>query len=195
MAAGGSLVLGCMSRDTNAAASTPAPLRPNAWIRINTDASIIIALAESEMGQGVLTAMPMLVAEELEADWTRVRVEGRSWTQPMVGRAPVVVAVVRDGWRPLREAGAAARAMLIAAATRTWKGSPAQCRARDSVVFHAASWRRTTYGELAAIVAGVAVPNTVQLKDTFDFRVIRKSIPRLDTPAKVDGSAVFGMDV
>lgn len=93
MAAGGSLVLGCMSRDTNAAASTPVPLRSSAWIRINTDASIIIALAESEMGQGVLTAMPMLVAEELEADWTRVRVEGRSWTRPMVGRAPVVVAV------------------------------------------------------------------------------------------------------
>jgi hypothetical protein len=93
MAAGGSLVLGCMSRDTNAEASTPVPFRPNAWIRINTDGSIIIALAESEMGQGVLTAMPMLVAEELEADWTRVRVERAPWTRPMAGRAPVVVAV------------------------------------------------------------------------------------------------------
>lgn len=83
--------------------------------------------------------------------------------------------------------------MLIAAAARTWKVSPAQCRARDSVVFHAASGRRATYGELAAITAGVPVPNTARLTDTFDFRVIGKSVPRLDTPAKVDGSIVFGL--
>ena len=108
MAAGGSLVLGCMSRDTNAAASTPVPLRSSAWIRINTDASIIIALAESEMGQGVLTAMPMLVAEELEADWTRERVE-QTLLDPAYGwQGTGGSRSVRDGWRPLREAGAAA---------------------------------------------------------------------------------------
>lgn len=173
---------------------------PNAWIRIGSDDTVTLRVASSEMGQGVYTAIPMLLAEELECDWARIRVEtapaAKEYTNPIIGQQLTGGSTaVRAFYMPLRQAGATAREMLVAAAALKWKVPEQSCRARSGAVVHAASGRRAKFGSLATRAAKLPVPKAVLLKEPGEFRLLGKSMPRLDTPAKVNGSAVFGQDV
>src|SRR5207248_5402242 len=173
----------------------PAPFKPNAWIEITPDGAVTIWTGRSEMGQGVRTAMPMIVAEELEADWTRVRV-AQADADPAYGdQFTVGSRSVRSGFEPLRKAGAAAREMLIGAAALTWNVPRDACRARNGMVEHVPTGRRLGYGDLAARAATLAVPADPPLKSPSEFRLLGASMPRVDTPDKASGTAVFGMDV
>ena len=177
-----------------------AAFAPNAWIRITADDQVTVIVDRSEMGQGVMTALPMLVAEELEADWGRIATEfapaDPAYANPILGRqATGGSTAVRGAWRPLREACAAAREMLVAAAAGRWGVEAAACEAREQAVHHAESGRSATYGELAAAAAEQPVPEAVLLKERRDFRLIGTPQDRLDAPAKVDGTARFGLDV
>ena len=169
--------------------------KPNAWIEIRPDGAVTIWTGRSEMGQGVRTAMPMIVAEELEADWTRVRV-AQADADPAYGdQFTVGSRSVRSGFEPLRKAGAAAREMLIGAAALTWNVPRDACRARNGTVEHVPTGRRLGYGDLTARAATLPVPSDPPLKPTSEFRILGKRMPRLDTPDKVSGAAVFGLDV
>jgi len=143
----------------------------------------------------VRTAMPMIVAEELEADWTRVRV-AQADADPAYGdQFTVGSRSIRSGFEPLRKAGAAAREMLIGAAALTWNVPREACRARNGMVEHVPTGRRLGYGDLAARAATLPVPADPPLKSPTEFRILGKRMPRVDTPDKVDGQAVFGLDV
>lgn len=167
----------------------------NAWILIEPDDTVILRINRSEMGQGVYTSLAMILAEELEADWSRVRAEHAPVTPDVYGdQATRLSNSVRDNYVPLRQAGAAARQMLIAAAAARWNVDPSTCHARSSAVIHE-SGKRARYGELLAAAAAMPVPAAPPLKSPEDFRIIGKPIPRLDTPDKLDGSAIFGIDV
>ena len=177
-----------------------APFAPNAWLRIGTDDSVLVIVDRSEMGQGVTTSLPMLLAEELEADWTKIRFEfapaDKAYINQLFGiQGTGGSSSVRAAWKPLREAGAQARTMLIAAAAQTWAVEPSSCRAEAGAVIHAATNRRLTYGGLAQRAAGLPVPAEVQLKDPKDWRLAGKPTKRLDTRFKVNGTAQFGIDV
>ncbi|MFZ5624408.1 MAG: molybdopterin cofactor-binding domain-containing protein [Gemmatimonadota bacterium] len=181
--------------------ATDAPFAPNAWLRIRPDGSVTIVVDRSEMGQGVTTALPMLVAEELDADWSMVRFErapaGAAYANAMMRgmQGTGGSTSVRNAWVPLREAGARARLMLIAAAARQWNVDPATCRTSQGVVHHDATDRRATYGELADLAGQLPVPEKVTLRDPREFRLIGKAVPRLDSPAIVTGEPVFAIDV
>jgi isoquinoline 1-oxidoreductase subunit beta len=171
----------------------------NAWLRIGTDDSINILIDRSEMGQGVYTALPALIAEELEVDLSRVRIAAAPVGEPYVnalngGQVTGTSNSVPEAWDKLRKAGAQARMMLIAAAAQRWHIDPTACRAQNGQVI-SAQGRTASYGQLAAAAARLSVPKEVALKDAKDFRLIGKPLPRLDTPGKVDGSAEFGLDV
>ena len=169
---------------------------PNAFVRIERDSTILVTVPRPEMGQGARTAIAMLVAEELEADWDRVRVEqadldeGRYGPQYAGGSA-----VVRTSWTPLRSAGAAARVMLVRAAAQRWHVDAAQCVAERGVVRHMASGRSASYGSLAAAASELPAPADVPLKSRRDFRIIGTPRRGLDVPAIVTGRATFGIDV
>jgi isoquinoline 1-oxidoreductase beta subunit len=186
---------------TLAAPADPAqPWQPNAFVRITPDNWVTVIVGHSELGQGALTALPMLVTEELDADWGRVR-----WEQAPASPAyahPIFHTQITGGsltvpaqYEPQRRVGAAVREMLVAAAAKRWGVDPASLQTESSQVIHPASNRRATYGELAAEAVEMPVPDTPRLKDAKDFRIIGKSLGRLDGPQKVDGSAKFGMDV
>lgn len=179
---------------------TPASFAPNAYLRIDPDDTVTVAVGKSEMGQGVLTSLPMIVAEELDADWSKVRVEqaGADVAFVMPGLAVQLTGgstSVRLSWQPLRQAGATAREMLISAAADTWKVDRTECRADTGAVIHKPSGRRATYGSLVAKAVTVPRPVEVPLRNPKTFRLIGKSLARLDTPSKVAGSAVYGIDV
>jgi isoquinoline 1-oxidoreductase beta subunit len=151
------------------------------------------------MGQGVMTSLPMLVAEELEVDLGRIRTEfapvGAAYVNPLIGvQLTGGSTSVRSSWDRLRKAGATARTMLVAAAAQTWGVKPESCRAESGKVIHTVSGRQLTYGALANKAATLPVPERVALKDPKDFKVIGQPIPRLDTPLKVNGRAGFGID-
>jgi isoquinoline 1-oxidoreductase beta subunit len=201
--AGGGLLIGfhfpTLLRSGEAEAAD-AGLKPNAWIRIGADDSVTLTCASSEMGQGVYTAIPMLLAEELECDWSRIKVEmapvDKAYTNPLIGQQLTGGSTaVRAFWTPLRNAGAAARELLVNAAAQTWKVKPADCRAESGMVLHKGSDRRLRYGELVATAARLPVPQAVFLKDPNEFKLIGKPTARLDSPLKVNGSARFGLDV
>src|SRR5213596_1185114 len=179
---------------------TAGPFAPNAWLRIGEDESVLVIVDRSEMGQGVTTALPMLLAEELEADWSRIRIEfapaDKAYTNPMFGMQGTGGSTsVRAAYTPLRKAGAAARELLVAAAAQTWGVEKAECRAERGAVVHPASKRRLTYGALVPAAAALPVPQDVPLKDAKDWKILGTRVKRLDTPPKVDGSAQFGIDV
>ena len=173
----------------------------NAWIVIGTDDSVAIRVHRSEMGQGAFTAVPQLVAEELECDWQKVKPEYAS-PNAHVKRNKVYVAMGAGGSRTihdshpyLRKAGATAREMLIAAAAAEWKVPAGDCHAENGRVHHKASGRSVNYGALAAAAAKLTPPADVKLKPHAQWRIVGQSPPRFDIPSKVDGSAVYGIDV
>jgi isoquinoline 1-oxidoreductase beta subunit len=183
-----------------AAQQATGPFVPNAFIRIGTDDSVTVIVNHSEMGQGVYTALPMLVAEELDADWSKIRVESApvdaAYNHPAFGMQ--MTGGSTSTWSEydrLRKAGATARAMLIGAAAQTWNVDPASCSTENGYVMHAASKRRLSYGHLAEKASGMAAPQNVTLKDPKNFKLIGKPTKRLDTPEKSDGKGMFGLDV
>ena len=193
VAAGASLLIGFHLPAFDRGIATT--FKPNAWIEIRPDGAVTIWTGRSEMGQGVKTAMPMIVAEELEADWTRVQVLQADADPAYGDQFTVGSRSVRSGFEPLRKAGAAARELLIGAAALTWKVPREACRARNSMVEHPPTGRRLGYGELAALAATLPVPADPPLKPSSEFRILGTRVPRVDTPDKVDGTAVFGLDV
>jgi isoquinoline 1-oxidoreductase beta subunit len=203
-AVGGGLLIGFYlpGADRLAAADEvlPASFEPNAWIRIGKDGQVTIIVDKSEMGQGVMTALPMLVAEELEVDLAGIHTEfapvGAAYVNPLIGLQLTGGSTsVRSSWERLRKAGATGRQMLVAAAAKTWGVKEDACRAEHGAVVHTATGRRLTYGVLAEKAATLPVPQEVALKASKDFRIIGKPTPRLDTPIKVNGRAGFGLDV
>jgi isoquinoline 1-oxidoreductase subunit beta len=174
---------------------------PNAFVRIESDGHIVLTMPYVEMGQGTYTAITMLIAEELEVDLEQVHLEHappseKLYTNPLLGvQATGNSNAVRGAWQPLRQAGAAGRTMLITAAAKRWNVDPSSCRAESGEVLHTASGRRLTYGELAADAAHIPIPENVALKQRKDFKLIGTPAKRLDLPQKVNGSAVYGIDV
>jgi isoquinoline 1-oxidoreductase beta subunit len=207
---GGGLLLGCRTDESRRAGVSPpetstpkAPpaFAPNAFVRVGTDDTITVMLPQAEMGQGVYTALPMLVAEELEVGLDRVRVEhapgdDRIYANPNLGfQVTGGSTSVRSFYEPMRQAGAAARAMLVTAAAERWSVAPSACRAEKGAVIHQESGRRLSYGQLADAAAKLTVPSKLTLKDAKQFTLIGTPAKRLDTPSKVNGSAQFGIDV
>jgi isoquinoline 1-oxidoreductase beta subunit len=174
---------------------------PNAFIRIGGDGKIVLIMPYVEMGQGTYTSIPMLIAEELEVDLSQVSLEHappneKLYANPLLGvQATGNSNAVRASWQPLRQAGATARTLLIAAAAKRWNVDPASCRARSGVVHHDATRRSAKYGDLATEAAGMPVPEKVALKGPADFKLIGTPARRLDIQAKVNGSAIYGIDV
>jgi isoquinoline 1-oxidoreductase beta subunit len=167
---------------------------PNAYLRIAPDGKITVVVPRSEMGQGVYTSLPMILAEELEADWKQIAIEQPGASTLYGDQSTGGSASVRTTWDPMRKAGAAAREMLIAAAALQWGVPHSACKAENSAVTHAASGRRLTYGELANKAATLPVPTDPPLKSAKDYKLIGTRVARSDTPSKVEGTAVFGID-
>jgi isoquinoline 1-oxidoreductase beta subunit len=185
---------GAGGADTAPAADPPAPFAPNAFLQIDASGAVTIWASNTELGQGPRTALPMIVADELEADWSRVKVE-QACSDPKFGNLETGgSATIRTKFAPMRKAGAAARAMLIGAAATMWKVEASSCRAENGSVVHGPTGRRYPYGQLATAASKLPVPQDPPLKDPKDFKFIGKSMPRTDTPSKVDGSAVYGID-
>ena len=189
----GGLLLGFhLTRGTKPAfAATDAKL--NAWIHVSSDDSVTLFIHKAEMGQGTVTSLSMLLAEELECDWKKIRTEFPGIDRAFGNQGVVGSQSIRSSWQPLRQAGAAAREMLIEAAAQRWGVDRSQCRAENSIVHSAA--RSATYGELAEAAARLQPPTGVALKSPQDYKIIGTPRKRLDTPGKVTGKATFGIDV
>jgi len=176
------------------AAAPAAALEPNAWLRVAPSGEVTVFLAKAEMGQGSYTGMAVLVAEELEADWKQVRVVQADADARFGAMMTGGSSSVRGSWTPLRQAGAAAREMLLAAAAKEWKVERSACRAEAGRV-HGPGGKVLPFGKLAAAAAREEVPKDPPLKDPKDFRLIGTRVPRLDGPDKTRGQARFGLDV
>jgi isoquinoline 1-oxidoreductase beta subunit len=182
-----------------ASAQSASSFIPNAFIRIGTDDVVTIIVNKSEMGQGVYTSLPMIIAEELEADWSKIRVEPApvdpaynhtEWGIQGTGGSTSVW----SEWERLRKAGATARAMLVKAAAEFWKVDPASCRAEKGFVIHNPTRKKISYGRLVEKASQMEPPKDVSLKEPKNFRIIGKPRRRLDTPEKTNGKAMFGID-
>lgn len=237
VAAGSALVIGwgLMPPRQRLTGSAPLPVAPgqqafNGWVKIASDDTVTVMVPKSEMGQGVLTSLAMLLADELDADWPRLRTEhppvdaiynniatvadglpfhpddhglikrGATWMTAKTMREFGLMATggsssVKDLWLPMREAGASARAMLVAAAAQGWGVPATECRVADGVVTHAASGRSARFGELAERAAKLPLPDQVALKAPADFKLIGKPQRRHEAASKQDGSARFGIDI
>jgi len=202
--AGGGFVLGfgLPAFLGDAAAATSGSFEPNAFIRIGSDGSVTLTMPQVEMGQGTYTSMSMLIAEELEVALSQVRLEHappdiKRYGNPLLAGDQITggSTSIRAFWEPMRQAGAAARVMLISAAAKRWQVDPSACHAERGEVVHTASGRRIKYGALAADAARMPVPEKVALKRPEEFKLIGTPAKRLDTPAKVNGKAVYGIDV
>jgi isoquinoline 1-oxidoreductase beta subunit len=203
VAAGGGLMLGfgLPTLFGDVMAEGPSSFAPDAFIRIGSDGSVTLTMPYVEMGQGTYTSIPMLIAEELEVALSQVRLEHappdeKHYANPLMGGVQGTggSTAIRAVWEPLRQAGATARAMLIAAAAKRWNVDPSSCHAELGEVVHKASARRTTYGALAGDAAQIPVPEKVALKRPEEFKLIGTPAKRLDAPSKVDGTAIFGID-
>ena len=202
-AVAGSLVVGfhaggAMAQTAAANGGTP---EINAWVVIQPDDRVIIRVARSEMGQGTLTGLAQLVAEELECDWSKVSTEyptpgqslsrNRVWGNFSTGGSRGI----RESHDYVRKGGASARVLLVQAAAEAWKVPAAECQAASSRITHAPSGRTVSYGQMAAAAAKLTAPADVPLKDPKTWKIAGKPVPRLDTLAKLDGSQVYGMDL
>lgn len=200
--AGGALVVGVPllagAADSRAAAGTV--FAPNAFVRIDPKGQVTVVVPYVEMGQGTYTSLPMLIAEELDVDLSRVRVEhappnDKLYTNPLLGfQVTGGSTTIRAVFLPMRQAGAGARQLLVAAAARRWQVDSASCTTRNGEVLHAASGRRAGYGSLVADAARLKPPGEVKLKTPSEFRLIGTRAKRLDTPEKVNGTAQYGID-
>jgi isoquinoline 1-oxidoreductase beta subunit len=177
-------------------AAQAASRKLNAWVHVGTDNTVTLFIHKAEMGQGTVTSLSMLLAEELECEWKQIRTEFPG-IDPAYGRNQGVVGSqsIRTSWVTLRRAGATARQMLVEAAARQWGVAPAQCHAENGTVRNLASGAHLTYGELADAASQLPPPADVPLKDPSQFRVIGLPHKRLDTPDKTCGRARFGIDV
>jgi len=187
-----------------AAAAEALTFAPNAWIRIGTDDTVTLVIDKSEMGQGVSTSLSMLIAEELECDWKKIRTvfapAAKEYANPIFGMQGTGGSTsVRGMWTPLQKAGAQAREMLITAAAERWGVDKGVCRAEDSQVIHAQIKERPnerlSYGSLAEAAGKLPVPSDVKLKDPKEFRIVGKAMKRLDSADKSCGRSEFGIDV
>lgn len=167
---------------------------PNAYLRITPDNKITVVVARSEMGQGVRTALPMILAEELEADWKQIEIEQAGASTLYGDQTTGGSASVRTTWDPMRKAGASAREMLISAAALTWNVPRSGCTAEAGHIRHAASNRTASYGELVGKASTLPVPTDVTLKQSKDYKIVGQRLPRVDSPDKVKGDAVYGLD-
>ncbi len=201
-AVGGGLALEfSLAAPALAQAGTAAPVEVTHWLVIHPDERVVIRIARSEMGQGSLTGLAQLVAEELDCDWSRVTTEfaspnehvkrKRIWGSMSTGGS----AGIRTSHEYLRKSGASAREMLVAAAAGAWNVPASECTAAAGVITHAPTKRRTTYGKVAGAASKVEPPKDVKLKDPKDWKIAGTSPKRLDTPDKVRGRPVFGVDV
>ena len=192
VAAGAGLVIGFyLPRGTS---SGKESFSPNAYLRITPDNRVTIVVARSEMGQGVRTALPMILAEELEADWKQIEIEQAGASTLFGDQTTGGSASVRTTWDPMRKAGAAAREMLISAAALTWAVPRSGCTAESGNIKHAATNRSLSYGELVRKAATLPIPTDATLKQSKDYKLVGQRLARLDSPAKVKGEAVFGID-
>jgi isoquinoline 1-oxidoreductase beta subunit len=201
-AAGGGLALGFhLPHGVPGAEAAPGPAEVTAWVVIQPDDAVVIRVARSEMGQGITTSLPMLVAEELQCDWSKVHFEfpspeenlrrKRAWGEMSTGGSRSV----RTSQEYLRKAGAAAREMLIAAAAAQWGVPAAECQAANSVVTHKASGRTLRYGEVAEAASKLPPPSDLKLKDAKNWTLLGTPQKRLDTVEKVTGKPIYGIDV
>jgi isoquinoline 1-oxidoreductase beta subunit len=204
-ASAGGLVFGFHVPFGDASANTPTPAAAapevNAWVVVRPDDTVVIRIARSEMGQGTLTGLAQLVAEELECDWSKVTTEyptpgqnlarNRVWGNFSTGGSRGI----RESQEYVRKGGATARAMLVQAAANEWGVPAAECTAANSVITHKPSGRTTTYGKVAAAAGKLAPPTDVALKDPKDWKLAGKRLARLDTVEKTNGSMIYGMDL
>ena len=179
-----------------------AGFEPNAFVRIGSDDTVTVIVKHLEMGQGTYTGLPTLVAEELDAAWAQIRVEGapadaRRYNNLLFGASQGTggSTAIANSFEQMRRAGATARSMLVAAAAQRWNVAPESIAVRQGVLVHPASGRRASFGELAEAAAGLPVPDKVALKDPKDFVYIGKQVPRKDSKAKIDGSAAYTQDI
>jgi isoquinoline 1-oxidoreductase subunit beta len=181
-------------------AAKPATFAPNAFIRIDTQGLVTLIIPQVEMGQGTYTSLSMILAEELDADWSKVRVDHappdeKLYANPMLSiQATGNSNSMRAFWNPLRQAGATTRACLVEAAAQGWKVPAADCRTQDGKVIHDSTGRSVDYAALVGRAASIAPPKDVRLKDIGAFRLIGRPLKRLDTPDKTNGRAKFGID-
>jgi isoquinoline 1-oxidoreductase beta subunit len=204
VAAGGGLLLSLSLpyANSDAEAADAEGFSPNAFIRVDGDGLVILTMPYVEMGQGTYTSIPMLIAEELEVDLKQVRLEHAPPNEKLYGN-PLLGGVqatgnsnaVRAAWQPLCQAGAVARTMLVSAAAKRWDVDLASCRAQSGEVLHPPTGRSIKYGELAGDAARMPIPQNVALKRPQDFKLIGTPAKRLDAPSKVNGTAVYGIDV
>src|SRR5689334_2536523 len=200
-AAGGGLMLGGFVPGLSPAAEAAGVFEPNVWLKITADGKARIMLSMLEMGQGVMTAMPTLLAEELDVDWNNVTTEwvgaDARYGNPGFGGAQTTAGSnsTRGMWKILRQAGASARAMLVSAAAKDWGVAESALSTDKGVVIHQASGRRATYASLVDKAAALPVPANAPMKDPKAFKLLGQDVPRLDIPSKVNGSAQFGADV
>ena len=200
---GGALLLKCTARPAQAFAGTesdaPKGIPLNAWVRIATDDSVTITVSQAEMGQGIRTTLPAVLAEELGADWSRVRLED-SPTDPAYRNPRINWQFTGNSestpsfFELMRQMGASAREMLIGAAAKKWNVDPATCRTETGKVLHKSSHRTARFGELVEAAAKITPPAKPPLKSEKDWSLLGKSLPRVENPAKVDGTAIFGLD-
>ena len=205
-AAAGSLVIGFhipFARDAAAQGMPAAPATPevNAWVVVRPDDTVVIRIARSEMGQGTLTGLAQMVAEELECNWAKVTTEyptpgqnlarNRVWGNFSTGGSRGI----RESQEYVRKGGATARMMLVQAAADEWKVPVAECTAANSVITHTPTSRTTTYGKVAAAASKLTPPTAVTLKDPKDWKLVGKRMARLDTVDKTTGKQIYGMDL
>jgi isoquinoline 1-oxidoreductase beta subunit len=193
----GGLSLGFHIPFADAAAAKGAPAEVNAWVVIKPDDTVVIRIARSEMGQGTLTGLAQLVAEELECDWSKVTTEyptpgqnvarNRVWGNFSTGGSRGI----RESHEYVRKGGAAAREMLISAAAAQWKVPASDCFAANSVITHRPTNRKVTFGKVATAAAAVTPPENVTLKDPKDWKIAGKPLPRLDTADKLTGKQIY----
>src|SRR5580693_7050113 len=180
--------------------NTAGQFAPNAFIRIDPTGKVTLVMPQVEMGQGVYTAVAMILAEELDADFSKVVLEhappnDKLYGNPLFGiQATGNSNSVRAWWPHLRNAGAGARAMLVQAAAKQWQVEPASCTTSKSEVTHTESGRKLSYGALALAAGSETAPKDVALKDPKDFVYIGQPLKRFDTPDKVNGKAIYGID-
>jgi CO/xanthine dehydrogenase Mo-binding subunit len=192
VAAGAGLVIGFYL--PHRAGSKSDIFSPNAYLRITPDNKVTIVVARSEMGQGVRTALPMILAEELEADWKQIEIEQAGASTLFGDQTTGGSASIRTTWDPMRKAGAAAREMLISAAALTWGVPRSTCTAENGHINHAATNRSLSYGDLVGTASTLPIPTDVPLKQSKDYKIVGQRLARVDSPSKVKGEAIFGID-